>query len=326
MKKVILSLFVAFMATVAIQAQQIAVVTENGETTLFKTLDDAIKGAEPGSVIYLPGGGFPVSDETTITKKLTIIGIGHKVNGENADGYTTITGNLYFNEGSNNSAVMGAYITGDVFIGNDGKRVNDITVRYCNLRRVQVKNSACLGTVVNQNYIRSSSIFNGAPGEFSNNVAYAVRDLNNGFIEYNVLLSRGAGSTGDIAGVCECKNSSITNNLFYERYGCTDSSFDNNIMEASFHEDEFAISYSGKWEDLFEKYPANLSSVSINSNNSYHFKGDFKQYDGQIGIFGGSSFDTNSLPPVPFITFKEVADKTDAAGKLKINVRAKANN
>lgn len=325
MKKVILSLFVAFMATVAIQAQQIAVVTENGETTLFKTLDDAIKGAEPGSVIYLPGGGFPISDETTITKKLTIIGIGHKVNGENADGYTTITGNLYFNEGSNSSAVMGAYITGVVYIGNDGKRVDDITVRFCNLQRVFVKNSACLGTVVNQNYIRTSSLFSGAPGEFSNNVAYAVRDLNNGVIDYNVLLSRGGGNTGDIAGVCDCKNSSITNNLFYDRYGCTDSSFDNNIMDSSFHEDEIAISFSGSWGDIFEKHPANMT-YSINSNNNYHLKGDFKQYDGQIGIFGGSSFDTNSLPPVPFITFKEVADKTDAAGKLKINVRAKANN
>ena len=98
MKNYLFSLFVALMATTAIQAQQISVVSPGGATTLYRTFQQAIEGADPGSVIYLPGGGFPISDDVKITKKLTIIGIGHCVKGDNVDGVTTISGNLFFNE------------------------------------------------------------------------------------------------------------------------------------------------------------------------------------------------------------------------------------
>ena len=322
MKKLFFSMIVALMATVAVKAQQIAVVAEDGATTLFKTLDEAITNAKPGSVIYLPGGGFPVSDETVITKKLTIIGIGHKVKGENADGHTTITGNLSFNQGSDGSALMGVYVSGGVYIGKDGKRVDDIMIRYCNLYFLEVKSSSCLGTIVNQNYIRRYSYFNGARGEFTNNVALAVRDLNNGFITNNIFLSTGGGNTGDIAGICDCLNCSITNNVFYDRYGCTNSLFDNNmIAKASINEDEVGVR-CGAWGDIFENYPAGYSAVYPSCK--YLFKGDYKQYNGQIGIYGGTGFNYDALPPVPYIVSKEIAEKTDAEGKLKIDIRVKA--
>ena len=63
MKKKIITLLVAMMATVAsVHAQQISVVAPNGATTLYRTLPDAIKGATAGSVVYLPGGGFSIPD------------------------------------------------------------------------------------------------------------------------------------------------------------------------------------------------------------------------------------------------------------------------
>ena len=85
MKKIIFTLFLAIMATTGLYAQQISVVSSGGTTSLYRTLQEAIEGAEPGSVIYLPGGGFPISDDVKITKKLTIIGIGHYIKSGNID-------------------------------------------------------------------------------------------------------------------------------------------------------------------------------------------------------------------------------------------------
>ena len=156
MKKRLFIVCMSFVWTIALMAQQIAVVS--GETThMYKTLQAAIDGAAPGSVIYLPGGGFPISNEVKITKKLTIIGIGHKAKTDNADGVTTIGGDFFFNQGSSGSAVMGCYITGDIIIGDDGASVNDILIKYCNVNSVQVKNITCQETVVNQNYIRTNT-------------------------------------------------------------------------------------------------------------------------------------------------------------------------
>ena len=108
MKKIFLLTAIAVLLGMATAtAQQIAVVSEGGETTICQTLQTAIEIASPGSVSYLPGGGFNLSDDVKITKRLTIIGIGHKSNNDNVDGNTKILGNLWFNEGSSSSAVMG---------------------------------------------------------------------------------------------------------------------------------------------------------------------------------------------------------------------------
>ena len=59
MKKIFLLTALAVLLGMATAtAQQIAVVSAGGETTICQTLQTAIEIASPGSVIYLPGGGF----------------------------------------------------------------------------------------------------------------------------------------------------------------------------------------------------------------------------------------------------------------------------
>ena len=185
MKKLFFTFILAIMATGVLQAQQISVVSSGGATTLYQTLKDAIEEADDGCVIYLPGGGFPIADEVKITKKLTIVGIGHKIKTENVDGYTTISGNLFFNQGSDGSALMGVYLSGNVYIGNDAK-VDDVLVRYCNMNDIDIRNN-CLGTTIDQNYIRGAAYFNGCSGIFSHNITQFVRQLNDGFISNNII-------------------------------------------------------------------------------------------------------------------------------------------
>ena len=303
MKKVIMIL-VAIMAVGLAKAQQISVVS-GGSTSIYSSLQAAIEAAPAGSIIYLPGGGFPIADEVKITKKLNIIGIGYWIKGDNVDGYTSILGNLFFDEGSDGSSVMGVYMTGRIHIGNDGNEVDDVLVRYNWINGVTVHNNKCMGMVVNQNYIRGESNFNGAPGEFTNNIASDVNDLDNGYIEYNVLNV-----------IKCCNNTSINSNVLSGQNANYDCQVWNNFGKSSNNWGEDYISVS--WDDIF------VNNSGIDPKSDYHFKGEWAQYNGHVGIYGGSGFSSSTLPPVPYIVAKRIPEQTDAEGKLNIKIRVRA--
>lgn len=318
MKRTILLLMFALVATVYSQAQQIAVVSPQGATSLYQTLGEAIEGAAPSSVIYLPGGGFPIADSVKITKKLTIIGIGHKIKTENADGNTTITGNLFFNEGSDGSAVMGVYMTGKITIGGDGKEVDNVLVRYCNIQEFCVSNSKCLGTVVNQNYIRGQSLFSSASGEFTNNITAYVRNLNNGKIANNITTSS-IQANYKHAGISECSNCSIKNNVIIsQNITGSNNSTDGNMGKEGCALGDYAISINCGWTDVF------VNPDGVKPTSDYHFKGEYEHYNSECGIYAGTGFSDSALPPIPYIVSKQIPEQTDAEGKLNIKIRVRA--
>lgn len=320
MKKLLLTLFPTVMVTAVAQAQQISVVSSNGSTTLYSTLQEAIEGASDGSVIYLPGGGFPISDDVKITKKLTIIGIGHKIDTENVDGYTTVSGNLYFNEGSDGSALMGVYVAGSVFIGDDGKEVDDILIRYCSIHDLWVKNNQCLGTAINQNYIRGTAYFAGSSAYFTNNITHGIHDLDDGFISNNILT--GAVSNYSYAMVT-IDRTSITNNIIinssYIHYG-SDCLVSGNMLKGDWGEDCINIG-EADWKDVF----MNWNNGTISPASDFHFSDNYKKYQNQVGIYAGDTpFNDNQMAPVPYIVAKHVDEHTDTTGKLNIKIRVKA--
>lgn len=316
MKKFLLSLFVALIAISSVQAQQISVVSPGGATTLHRTFQQAIEGADPGSIIYLPGGGFNLPDNVKITKKLTIIGIGHYVKGGNVDGVTTISGNLWFNEGSSGSAVMGCYITGDVNIGDGGASVNDILIRYCNLNCVRVKNSTCLETRINQNYLRSISWFSGANAIVTNNIIHSIYDLDNGKIANNILAAVTYQIVGTIWGTTTlhgCDQTQIINNIVLPSgflHACYNCEVSGNL----------ASDGTTKWDDYFVNY----NKGAISPASDFHFNTANKQYENQVGIYAGTGFNDQQMAPVPFIVAKHVDEQTDSSGKLNVKIRVKA--
>ena len=328
MKKKIITLLVALMATVAsVHAQQISVVAPNGATTLYRTFPDAIKGATAGSVVYLPGGGFSIPDSVKITKKLTIIGIGHKANSENVDGGTLINGNLFFNEGSDGSAVMGCYLSGFIKIAEDGP-VDDVIVRQCSLNHVCVLKSACSGIMVNQNYLRGSINsplrgFSGCDVVFSNNITSAgILDIGSGKVINNIILAGNYYARPPYHSL-ENVSAEISGNIILKGNGYIHSgnAVSNNNL----------ILTNGSWGDNPIVIDADVNDIFVNWNNgavstasNFHFKDEYKEYENQVGIYAGDGFSDGALPPVPYIVAKKIDDKTDAAGKLNIKVRVKA--
>lgn len=321
MKKKLFLVCVSLVWTVALMAQQIAVVSESG-TKVYRTLQEAIEGADPGSVIYLPGGGFDLPDDVRITKKLTIYGIGHKIQTENPDGYTTINGNIFFDKDSDGSALMGCYVTGTVHVGQDGNEVDDVLIRCNNINHVWVAGN-CKGTNVNQNYLREGANFNEAGGWVTNNVTRFVRDLDDGFISNNIITSRSNlydyyGSINKAIYICD--RTIITNNIILDGaiHSGNECSASGNMCLADWGVGFINVSGEGfDWKNVFVDYQG------VTPNSDFHFKDEYKQYEGKVGIYHGN-FSDDQLAPIPYIVRKIIPEHTDAEGKLNIKIRVKA--
>jgi len=318
---------VAFMATMTLAAQNIAVVSPSNATKTYMTLDTAIKGTEDGSIIYLPGGGWVINDTTKIDKRLTIMGVSHRGDTDNTDGATIIGGNLNFVANSSGSAVMGCYISGDVNIGTANDAVNNILIRYCNLNRVSVKNSGCQGITVNQNYIRKLSQFGNSNPTISNNIIHSLGDVNGGIINHNIIKDAGYIGIGSrIHPLGHVYYSSIMNNFFLNwrdgHLGNNCQILNNCIGSGSWGDNPVILDEGITWDDVF------FADKGVNINSDYRLKGKWGKNastDGSdIGIFGGSNFSLNALAPIPRIVSKTVDEQTDGSGRLLINITVKA--
>ena len=326
MKKIFLLTALAVLLGVATAtAQQISVVN-GGSTTLYQNLPAAINGAPEGSVIYLPGGGFPLPDSVKITKKLTIIGIGHKSTNDNVDGFTTIAGTVFFNSGSDGSAIMGCLISGGVAIGYDGASVNNVLVKRCNVNHVE-SGFNCENIVVSQNYIRNPSPIRGCGSLVTNNILHSLYDMNSSTICYNIFRGRtGSSVTGSYANsIHNVDNSNLYNNIFtdiewFGYYADFDQANRNMFINGSWGDNAVNLT-DCSWEDVF----VNWNGGAINPMSDFHFKEAYQQYN-DIGIYGNgvSGFDDHQTAPVPYITGKQIDQETDAAGQLGIKIRVKA--
>lgn len=324
MKKTIISAFVAIATTFAVSAQNIAVVSESGGTEIYQSLDDAITKVTNGDVIYLPGGGFQVKNETKITNRVTIVGVSYRTDADNADGGTTISGNLYFSEGADGSTVMGVHVTGDINIGTGESAVTNVLVRYCNINSVQVHNGGCSGIIVNQSYLRGTSSFGGTNAKVTNCVVHSIRNINGGVMDHNVFRHH------DGYFVLRVDNSTISNSFFLSRpssYGTgyhqgSGCIFINNCAGQDAIGENYVTIDS--WEDVFSNYSG------VTPYADYHVICEECKNAGtdgtDIGIYGGTGFNENkSMVPIPRIVSKTIPEQTDGSGNLNIKITVKAN-
>jgi hypothetical protein len=322
-KSFFISLIAAMTIIVSINAhaQQIAVVTPQGATSIYTDLNLALQGAAAGSTIYLSGGGFQANDSVKINKRLTIIGIGHKPNNDNADGNTSVSGNLNFVAGSDNSAVMGIYLSENVSIGNADGAVNNFLLRYCNVNSINVGNSNCQSVLINQNYIRSCIIGGNSAISATNNIINIITNVKGGLIDHNIY------NYTSHAQICNgtVTDSQIKNNIIKGyNYNASNCVFSNNMYDTNIMNNcgDNGIGISD-WANEFIG-PDN----GINPSSDFHLKatsqGKQAGTDGtEIGIYGGSGFNPAQVPPGPRIVSKSIADKTDQNGQLNVNIEVK---
>lgn len=332
--KRIFSILAALAATFTLGAQNIAVVSPNNTTSIYQTLDDAITSADPGSTIYLPGGGFTIKDETKVDKKLTIMGVSHRGDADNVDGATIISGNLYFMEGSSGSAVVGVYVSGNIEIGIESATVENFTLRYCNVNTVYVRNNSCVGLVVNQCYLRQGMDGGNCNIKMENCITGTLINIIGGIINHNVFVSNNGPSGGWYRWILgNVSSSTITNNIFIgwgDGHNGNNCYVSNNCIGTGTWGENPVVAPEipeGKnvWDVLFGE--GNNKGATIASD--YHVKASWAKgaaTDGtDIGIYGGSGFsEETSLAPIPRIVSKTVEEQSDASGRLKVTVTVKS--
>lgn len=321
MKKLFSTILVAIVATVASYAQTIAVVSSSGSTTMYQDFGKAVNEAKDGSTIYLPGGGFQLNDTIRIKHKVTIMGVSHRADTDNAEGATTIAGNVWFNQGSDGSAVMGCYVSGNINIG-EGGHVDNILVRYCNANSTQIKSRECSGIMINQCYMRNT--INGAHSnlQVTNSIVHSIREIDGGKINHNVICDRTRWDAWEnyYYALYRVNNSIISNNIIIQsptNSACSENQINNNMTHVEFGDNSTVVS---DWKDVFED-ESYTKGVNIMAN--FKFSKDYQKYS-DIGIYGGTGFDDNALAPIPRIISKEIPEQTDASGKLNIKVTVKA--
>jgi hypothetical protein len=304
-----------------LRAQQIAVVSPANATTLYTDLNLALYEAQAGSSVYLSGGGFQLNDSIKITKKLTIMGIGHRPDNDNADGQTNISGNFHFEGGADYSALIGVYLSGDVRIGTAQTPTNNFLLRFCNVNSVQVYNSTCKSVLINQNYLRNNSNGGASPMMFSNNIMHSLQNVNGGIINYNVIRHNWY-AWPCTQSLRDVHNTQITNNILREHGICyaNNSLISNNVATGDIGTHTIIPS---AWADVFEG-PDN----GVNPTSNFHLKeGAWKTGatdGGEVGIYGGGGFSDTGLPPGPRIVSKKVATQTDGDGKLQVEIEVSA--
>ena len=320
---------VALAATITAGAQNIAVVNPSNSTSIYQTLDEAIIKAEAGSIIYIPGGGFAVTDNAKIDKKLTIMGVSHRGDTDNVDGATIISGNLNFVKGSSHSAVLGVYVSGNVNIATKEDSVTNFTMRYCNVNAINVNNSKSSGMLINQCYLRGESNFGNCNVRLENNILLRASNIKGGTINHNVITTCSYFGQDRSKSLCNINSSTIAMNFFLSGgndtvSGSNNLSTNNCRNEGSWGDNPIVLPTGTKWEEVFKAH----KGVTIVSD--YHLSEKWANSKDPdltgIGIYGdsGNDFSDEALAPIPRIVSKKVAEKTDALGNLEIEVTVKA--
>jgi len=327
MKTTLLFLSFFMLTAVVSRAQEIAVQSPSNVTKVYNDLNKAITAAEAGSIVFLPAGGVQLNDSVKITKRLTIIGVGHRSDTEG--GFTMVAGKFQFYKGSDGSSLMGVYLSGDVYIANTDGEVNNFLLQYCNVNSVQVGNQYCSTLLINQNYLRNGSNGGNSPIHFTNNIVHSIVNVNCGIIDNNIIRLSGGYSYNYsnysylYFALFDISSTSIKNNILVEPnyiHSGSNCVISNNMLTSVWGDNSVVVT---DWNAVLVK-----SDLGVNPLCDYHLKSTAGKNAGSdgtdIGIYGGTGFNDAALPPFPQIVSKSIPAQTDEFGNLKIQVKVKA--
>lgn len=118
-----------FLAITAFAQKQFVV--QNGTAQTFDDLNGAIAAASAGDTLYLPGGGFSISE--IVDKPLHWRGVGHYPDSTSATGFTFITGNAYFSGNCDNSTFEGIYFQSSLAFGSNDNECTGVSIKRCHI-------------------------------------------------------------------------------------------------------------------------------------------------------------------------------------------------
>jgi hypothetical protein len=313
-----------------------------GTVTMFYNASgftDAYTAAVSGDTIYLPGGFFGA---ITIDKRLAIFGAGHHPDSTLHTYATQINGNVSLGPLSDSSHIEGLHITGHLAVSTAGIKTDNLKIRRNmidgQLNLNGTKATPSMHVEISGNVIRSSvDLSNTLSVVLCNNILQSrVHYVYQGSITNNVFNSTPYYSYPYYAynNIFDVDNSKVENNVFVHPDGavvfleCDNTLINKNVFSHSsinFTNNMPTGNYIGVGST---NILMNWTSASYLYTDNYHLKTPATHIgmDGtQVGIYGGlRPWKEGSLPLNPHIQSKTIADKTDAAGKIQVQVKVVA--
>lgn len=324
MKKIILSLVAAIVATTATYAQSslLATLSHGGTITTYygaTALSAAHEAAVDGDIITLSSGSF---NTVTITKGITIRGAGMAIDPTTQSEPTILKGDFSITmaqEAASRLTIEGVYCNGEATINANLKgstflksrfkklssgnyKVENLTMIHCKVTNGMSFNTnnatfSCLNCIIWEPM--------NSPGEFINCV-----------IRKQTLSYYLSPCTFKNCIFVGCMNSTFdNNNTIYNCVGLNKEGY--NLFDGITNSTNLVLSdYSAIFKTCTDGTYSDNETFELTTNAASTYLGT----DGrQIGIYGGTMpFDPR--PSNPQITNCVVAPKSDANGKLSINV------
>lgn len=316
------------------------VIQNDTKTEVYNNLNSAVTNAQAGDTIYLPGGGYTLT-ETTINKPLHWVGCGHYPSGTTATGQTRITSDLIFNGDCDYSSFEGIWFQGTLQFGDLQNDAKNIKIKRCRLGTTTLRTMS--SDTIDINFQLTECV---QTGELTGNNASNCQFKNN-------LIIRGYVYGGWASNIHQ---SSFRHNIFsYRNKSGADYRLIINFSSCTFENNIFTYQYQPKGSDgltfnnnIFrgeaptgtssgENNITNKTGVFISVDDIYTFSYDFDYHiteasggknaatDGtNIGIYGSNSpYKENAVPYYPHINGATIA--TDAIdGQLGTNISVQA--
>lgn len=339
--KSLLIFLLAVGLTFSINAQSVYTVQGEAGTSSYSTLTAAVAGASAGDYIYLPGGTVSVTD-LIINKQLHLIGAGHYPEASSATGATILTGNVYFNTGSDFSTIQGLFLNNEIRFGMNGDNddVSNILISRCNVSYIHLGVTHETYSGVSNIHIKDCIIRAGISFKFTQNnvvdncIIEGVFDNVLGGLEVNNCIFFNPGQFLRNINAAMFKNCIFTissSNFTYASHS-QPAVFQNCLFGHEPVSDNINTQYyncaqfTGSANLLFENMPENKFDYSYD----YHLASGseaagFGLEDTDAGIYGGMEpYKEDALPINPHIVMKNIPGKTDGQGKLNITVQVQA--
>jgi hypothetical protein len=232
-----------------------------------------------------------------------------------------VSGNFFFEGGSDGSSVLGLYLSGTVNISTNDASVKNFLLRFCNVNGVHVGNSNCQNITINQNYVRGCIVGGSSAISLTNNIINVIINIRGGTINHNIYnyISHMQICAGEV------DDSQITNNIILgDNNRANDCIISNNMSRGGYNSGNNVIAVTD-WAEEF----SGGGNVTISPNFDFRLKdtssGKNAGTDGtDIGIYGGTGFSNSALPPGPRIVSKKVSEQTDANGNLRVEIKVSA--
>lgn len=297
MKKTLLTLLLVG-STLLLHAQARLIAVKGKSTnTVAKNLDEAIKVAKSGDVIYLPGGVYSFSD--TIQKKIHIIGTGYNNQIPRATLPTYINNNLIIGKQAEGTIIEGVAISNT---GNFHIYADNVILRRCDIhKRIDFKSSR-YGQIIN-------CILSQIDGQYLT--------VHNSLIRYQFYADYSEISNSIVREFYNAKNNVAINTIW------GGSSSNSQIHFTACYYNNSAI-YHGNKAELAKIFKNSPSNDFHNLSNNYQLTDSMTNLYPNLGIYHGEyPWKDGGQPITPHI--EENKSYLDVPSQLfRLNVKVKA--